>query len=145
MNVPVVVPKYVLILLLCVNHFVWFGLSGSIPWVHPVQFYGFDPFSNVVAAMEIEHSVHRSCQILPSFQLILLPFLIPAHPTVPNCQAAKKISFREAGQQKYLDQILLGICLGEYQLVVFHVFSLVTKGESFVETLVLQIPKKISL
>ena len=31
MNVPVVVPKYVLILLLCVNHFVWFGLSGSIP------------------------------------------------------------------------------------------------------------------
>ena len=67
MNVPAVVAKYVLILLLCVNYFVWFGLSGSIPSVHPVQFYGFDPFSNNVAAMEIKHLV-CSCQILPSFQ-----------------------------------------------------------------------------
>lgn len=79
MNVPVVVPKYVLILLLCVNYFVWFGLLGSIPSVHPVQFYGFDPVSTVGAAMEIEHLV-CSCQILPSFQLILLPFLIHANP-----------------------------------------------------------------
>ena len=79
MNVPVVVPKYVLILLLCVNYVVWFGLSGSIPSVHPVQFYGFDPVFNVVAAMQIEHLV-CSCQILPSFQLILLPLLIPAYP-----------------------------------------------------------------
>lgn len=75
MNVPVVVPKYVLILLLCVNYVVWFGLSGSIPSVHPVQFYGFDP-------------VFKCCCCHANWTLSLFlpnPTLIPTHsPPFPD-------------------------------------------------------------